>query len=136
MRHDRIPADWPGRLPARAPEGHAVAATEALPSWNLSDLYPGPDSAAVAADLDAADASARAFATAWAGKLADTPATELAGAIAEYERIEELLGRLMSYAQLLFSGDSTSPRIGQFYQTITERVTAISSHLLFFTLEL
>ena len=136
MRHDRIPADWPGRHPARAPEGHAVAATEALPSWDLSDLYPGPDSSAIAADLDAADASARAFETAWAGKLADTPGAELAGAIAEYERIEELLGRLMSYAQLLFSGDSTSPRIGQFYQTTAERVTAISSHLLFFTLEL
>ena len=42
----------------------------------------------------------------------------------------------MSYAQLLFSGDSTDARIGQFYQTTTERVTAISSHLLFFTLEL
>ena len=43
---------------------------------------------------------------------------------------------LMSYAQLLFSGDSPTPRIGRFYQSINERVTAISSHLIFFTLEL
>ena len=56
--------------------------------------------------------------------------------IAEYERIEEVLGRLMSYAQLLFSGDSTNADIGRFYQTVSERVTAISSHLLFFALEL
>ena len=33
-------------------------------------------------------------------------------------------------------GDSTNAEIGRFYQTISERVTAISSHLLFFTLEL
>ena len=60
----------------------------------------------------------------------------LAAAIADYERIEEVLGRLMSYAQLLFAGDSTNAEIGRFYQTVSERVTAISSHLLFFTLEL
>ena len=47
-----------------------------------------------------------------------------------------MLGRLMSYAQLLFAGDSTNAEIGRFYQTVSERVTAISSHLLFFTLEL
>ena len=42
----------------------------------------------------------------------------------------------MSYAQLLFSGNSTNAEIGRFYQTVSERVTAISSHLLFFALEL
>ena len=42
----------------------------------------------------------------------------------------------MSYAQLLFAGNSTDPAIGRFYQTVRERVTAISSHLIFFTLEL
>ena len=54
----------------------------------------------------------------------------------DYERIEESLGRVMSYAQLLFSADSTDPEHGKFYQTMSERVTAISTHLLFFTLEL
>ena len=64
------------------------------------------------------------------------PGSALAAAIEEYERIEEILGRIMSYAQLLFSGDCTNADIGQFYQTMSERVTEISSHLLFFTLEL
>ena len=54
----------------------------------------------------------------------------------EYERIEEVLGRAMSYAQLLFSGDAQDAANGRFYQTMQERVTAIGSHLLFFTLEL
>ncbi len=42
----------------------------------------------------------------------------------------------MSYAQLLFSGDSSDARIARFYQSMSEKVTEISTELLFFTLEL
>jgi oligoendopeptidase F len=121
--------------PAVAPAAAATAAGN-LPRWDLSDLYSGPDSAAVSADFAAAEAAAAAFETAHAGKLAAMQGAALAAAIAEYERIDETLGRLTSYAQLLFAGDSTDAAIGRFYQTVTERVTAISSRLLFFTLEL
>ena len=107
-----------------------------LPSWDLSDLYPAIDSPAVAADLDAAQAAALAFTTAYAGKLAELPGAGLAKALAEYERIDEVLGRVMSFAQLTFSGDSMDSTIGQFMQSCSERVTAISAHLIFFTLEL
>jgi oligoendopeptidase F len=114
----------------------ATTGAGALPSWDLRDLYPSPDSPAIARDLDRAEADARAFAAAHAGRLAAHSGAVLAGAIADYERIEEVLGRAMSYAQLLFSGDSNDPAIGRFYQSMNERVTAISTHLLFFTLEL
>jgi oligoendopeptidase F len=111
-------------------------AAEGLPSWDLSDLYPAPDSPAVEADFAKAEKAARAFAAALQGRLAAMSGGELAAAITEYERLEEVLGRLVSYAQLLFAGDSTNADIGRFYQTASERVTAISSNLLFFTLEL
>jgi oligoendopeptidase F len=114
----------------------APAATDALPRWDLSDLYPGPDSPAVEADFAHAEIKAREFAAGYAGKLAGLSGAALANAIAEYERIEETLGRLMSYAQLRFSADSSDAATGRFYQSVTERVTAISTHLLFFTLEL
>jgi oligoendopeptidase F len=107
-----------------------------LPTWDLNDLYPGPDSPEVEAELSAALAEARAFEQAHAGELEKMSGRALAAAIGVYERIEERLGRLMSYAQLLFAGDSTDAARGKFYQTASERVTAISSHLLFFTLEL
>ncbi len=106
-----------------------------LPTWDLSDLYPAPDSATLQADLAEADKAAREFKDRYTGKLATSPASELAAAIKEYERIEEILGRIMSYAQLLFSSDSTNAVYGQFYQTMSERVTEISSQLIFFTLE-
>jgi oligoendopeptidase F len=107
-----------------------------LPSWDLRDLYPAPDSPELAADLERAAADARAFEAGHVGRLAALPGAALGAAIAEYERIEEVLGRVMSYAQLLFSGDSTDAGVGKFYQSMTEKVTAISSHLIFFTLEL
>jgi oligoendopeptidase F len=110
--------------------------TPALPNWNLTDLYPGPDAPEVKNDLERAGRDAEAFAAAYEGKLAALSGLNLGAAIASYEQIEEILGRIMSYAQLLFSGDSTDSSIARFYQTMSEQVTAISSRLVFFTLEL
>ncbi|MCS6891048.1 MAG: M3 family oligoendopeptidase [Rhodovarius sp.] len=114
----------------------AAGGVGALPSWDLSDLYAGQEDPRLAQDLEQAEGAARAFHAAYAGGLAKLSGEELAAAIAEYERIEELLGRAMSYASLLFAADAQNPEHGRFYQTVQERVTAISSHLVFFTLEL
>jgi oligoendopeptidase F len=123
--------------PLAAPDGHAATAiTPELPSWDLADLYAGLDDPAVKADLDAAEREARAFSDKYAGKLAALPGAAVAQAISAFEKIEERLGRVMSFAQLLFSGDGASATIGQFMQSCSERVTSISSHLIFFTLEL
>ena len=53
-----------------------------------------------------------------------------------YEAIEDVLGRLISYAGLLYAGNTTDPAIAKFYGDMQERITAASLHLLFFTLEL
>jgi oligoendopeptidase F len=107
-----------------------------LPSWDLSDLYAGLEDPRLTADLDQAEAKAIAFRERLMGQLASLPGDDLAAAIGEYERIEEGLGRAMSFASLVFAGDAQDPAHGRFYQTVQERVTAISSHLVFFTLEL
>jgi oligoendopeptidase F len=107
-----------------------------LPTWDLSDLYASPDDPAIAADFQRAGSMAKAMAATYAGRLATSSGAVIAEAIAAYERIQEALGRLSSYAQLLFAGDSTDPVIGRFYQSVREQVTAISSDLIFFTLEL
>ena len=115
---------------------HHSPAQPELPSWDLSDLYPGTDSPALAADLAQSIARAEEFARRYAGALAGLDGAALAGAIAEYEAIEELLGRLGSFASLLFSADSSDPATGQFQQKISEARTQAATHLLFFTLEL
>ncbi len=123
-------------MTASLPTPTAGRSDAALPVWDLSDLYPGPESAQLAADLDRAEESAREFERRHGGRVAALEGAGLAAAIGEYERIEEVLGRVMSYAQLLFSADSTPSSVGRFYQGMSERVTVISSALLFFTLEL
>jgi len=121
------------------PAAQAAPRTEDLgdlPSWDLADLYPGPDSAELKRDFDAIAARAKDFAEAYKGRLADLDGAALGGAIAEYEAVEEALGRIGSYAQLLYSGDMSDSKIGRFYQGAQERLTDISAHTLFFTLEL
>ncbi|RMD65353.1 MAG: M3 family oligoendopeptidase [Alphaproteobacteria bacterium] len=108
----------------------------ALPTWDLSDLYPAPDAPELQADLARAAEAAKDFRARYEGKLAGLDGAALAAAIGEYEALQETLGRIGSYAQLLYSGNMSDPVVAQFYQTIQERTTDISTDLLFFTLEL
>jgi len=112
-----------------------------LPEWNLADLYAGIDAPEVARDLDKIDADCVAFETDFKGKLAEETAKPggglwLAGAVRRYEAIDDLAGRLASFAGLAHAGDSVDPTISKFYGDVSERLTAASVHLLFFALEL
>ena len=107
-----------------------------LPVWDLTDLYAGNDSPELNADLDRVAKDAAAFADRYKGKLAGLSGKALGAAIAEFEAIDEIMGRVMSYAQLVYAGNVSDPAIGRFYQTMQERVNDISAHTLFFALEL
>ena len=110
-----------------------------LPVWNLDDLYPGMESQAYRDDLVRCAEGAAAFERRYKGVLETLLAEDpdaLGAAIAEYEAIEERMGRIMSYAGLLHAGDNADPARAKFYGDAQERITAASSHLLFFTLEL
>jgi len=107
-----------------------------LPNWDLSDLYPGRDSAPLQADLAKIEKGARAFHDAYRGKLAGLDGAAFGKAIAEYEAMQEITGRILSYSQLEYSGNVSDPEIGKFAQTMRERVTVISTDLIFFTLEI
>ena len=115
--------------------------TGKLPEWNLADLYSGIQAPEISRDLDKMDAECVAFETDYKGRLAEQIAEEgggawLAGAVRRYEAIDDLAGRLGSYAGLVHAGDSVDPAISKFYGDVSERLTAASVHLLFFALEL
>ncbi|CAM5776472.1 oligoendopeptidase F [Labrys miyagiensis] len=112
-----------------------------LPEWNLADLYPSIDSPEIAADLDKGLADCIAFEEAHKGKLAKVlagkgGAGKLAAVIKAYEEIEDRLGRIASFAGLVYAGDTTDPARAKFYGDVQDKLTTASSHLLFFTLEL
>jgi oligoendopeptidase F len=113
----------------------------ALPEWNLADLYPALDAPEVKRDLDRMDADCVAFEEAYKGRLADMARSAAAGAalveaVKRYEALDDLIGRLVSYAGLVRAENNTDPVRAKFHGDVQERVTAASSHLLFFTLEL
>jgi oligoendopeptidase F len=117
-------------------QGGANAELGPLPVWDLSDLYPAPDSPELERDIERTEREAQAFAQRYQGKLAALAGAALGAAIAEYERLQETLGRIMSYASLLYSGDMANVEIARFFQNMQEKVNALSSVLLFFTLEI
>ena len=115
--------------------------TGKLPEWNLADLYSGIDAPEVASDLARLDTDCVAFEADCKGKLAEQTGKEgggkwLAEAVRRYEAIDDLAGRLGSYAGLIHAGDSVDPAITKFYGDVSERLTSASVHLLFFALEL
>ncbi len=113
---------------------------EGLPTWDLGDLYASIDSPALAADIDLAASEAQAFEARWKGRLADaagqTGENGLGAVMTAFEALEERIGRIVSYAGLVFAGDMADPRNAKFYGDVQARMTDASSHLVFFTLEL
>ncbi|MCJ2012968.1 M3 family oligoendopeptidase [Methylobacterium sp. J-076] len=112
-----------------------------LPEWDLTDLYGGLDDPKFSTDLTRAEEECRQFSESYAGRIAGLVAEpdgsgRLAEAVAAYERIEDLLGKLMSYAGLVYSGDTTDETRAKFYGDTRERLTNASGDLLFFGLEL
>jgi oligoendopeptidase F len=131
------------KAPARKTSARKTAPGKAgkLPEWNLADLYPAIDAPEVTRDLDKLDADCAAFEAAYKGRIAERVTAPdggawLAEAVRAYEAIDDLAGRLASFAGLAHAGNTVDPAISKFYGDVSERITAASIHLLFFALEL
>ncbi|HRY05584.1 MAG TPA: M3 family oligoendopeptidase [Hyphomicrobiaceae bacterium] len=109
-----------------------------MPEWDLSDLYGSPDAPEVKRDLDTAAADAKALKETYQGRLVEIggDGAKLAQAVKSYEALSDLLGKLGSYAGLLYAANQSDPTRAKFYGDVSEKLTAISSDLLFFELEL
>src|SRR5271165_884520 len=128
------------RAAAEAAQQNPPVELGELPEWRLDDLYAAPDDPAFAYDLARAEAECKAFSDAYRGKIEelakDQSGEKLAEAVKLYEALEELLGRIMSYAGLRYAEDTSDPARGKFYGDAQEKITNASSNLLFFELEL
>ncbi|MBB3946105.1 oligoendopeptidase F [Rhizobium skierniewicense] len=127
-------------LPAFSPAEAGTAALGDLPTWKLSDLYPSADSSEYRGALEKAAKDAKAFEAKWKGKL--EAAARLSGddglgaALKEYEALDDLLGRIGSFAGLTYFSDTSNPANGKIYGDAQSKLTEMSSNLLFFALEL
>ncbi|MFQ6181557.1 M3 family oligoendopeptidase [Sinorhizobium meliloti] len=111
-----------------------------LPSWRLTDLYLSPSSEEFRSDLAKAETDAIAFEAKWKGKLKEaagrTGDQGIGAAVKEFEALDDLMGRIASFAGLTYFSDTSNPANGKLYGDVQSKLTDISAHLLFFSLEL
>ena len=106
-----------------------------LPDWDLTDLYASPDAPALTVDRKDVEAATLAFEAAYKGKLASLSAAQLLACVQEYERIDSVAGRIMSYAGLRYYQNTIDSDRAKFMADAQDQITNATTPLVFFTLE-
>jgi oligoendopeptidase F len=104
--------------------------------WDLAPLLDGEEDRATAERmLDEAKERATRFSEEYTGRVGELDAEGVRDAMRELEAINELIGRVGSYASLRFATDTAEPARGALLQLVQERATEIETLLLFFELD-
>jgi oligoendopeptidase F len=106
------------------------------PSWNLADFYSSISDKKITADLKKVESDAKNFAKKFSGKIAKLSAPELLVAIIAYEKICELIGKISSFAQLVYAADLSNQKNIAFHQNTHEALSKSETELVFFSLEI
>ncbi|MDP2063970.1 MAG: M3 family oligoendopeptidase [Phaeovulum sp.] len=120
---------------------HAAATTAGhnafgnLPEWDLSDLYAAPDAAEIGRDMGWLETACASFAKDYEGKLAALDAAGMAKCIARNEAIENIAGRLMSYAGLRYYQNTLDAARAKQMADLQDKITTFTTPLVFFGLE-
>jgi oligoendopeptidase F len=106
--------------------------------WDLSDLFSSHDDPRIEATLNDCHARAEAFAARFRPAMEHPEtltAAPLLDALKELEVIYEALGRIGSYAGLLYAADTANPNYQNLEQRVEQRSTEIRNLLLFFEIQ-
>ena len=106
-----------------------------LPDWDLTDLYPSPDSAEFGRDMAWLEENCAGFGASYQGKLASLSADQMLDCVQTYERIETIGGRVMSYAGLRYYQNTLDADRAKFMADAEGQITDFTAALVFFTLE-
>jgi oligoendopeptidase F len=106
-----------------------------LPEWDLTDLYPSPDSPEITRDMAWLETECAAFAADYEGKLASLDAAGLLRAVQRYEQIDVIAGRIMSFAGLRYYQITTDSDRAKFMADCQDKITRFTTPLVFYGLE-
>ena len=107
-----------------------------LPEWDLSDLYAGEDAPELVRDLEWVEGECVAFAQDYEGKLAGLDATGMLECVKRYERLQQVEGRIGSYAGLRYYQQTTDAGRAKFFSDMQSKLTDFSTPMVFFSLEM
>lgn len=105
-----------------------------LPTWDLSDLYQGPQDATLENDLNIIEKDAIDFARVFKGNMNN--AKDIFDSLKQYEALQNKIQKVAVYARLLSFINLDKPEIQGFYQSVMERITTAEQALVFYTLAL
>jgi len=103
--------------------------------WDLSDLYESIDDPALEADREKVRDQADQFAATYKGKIAELDEEGMKQALQEYEALLETIGKIGSYAHLIWSTNTNKPEYGKLMQEANELSSEIHQKLVFFDVE-
>ena len=114
---------------------HGGGSLGRLPDWDLSDLYPATDAPELARDMAWLEQACADFAATYEGKLATLDAAALLACVQQYERIDVIAGRIMSFAGLRYYQNTMDSDRAKFMADAQDKITTFTTPLVFFSLE-
>jgi oligoendopeptidase F len=103
--------------------------------WDLSDLYESPSDPALKSDTEGVIKKADEFNATYRGRVAELEAAEFAQMLTDYEEIIQTLGKIGSYAHLIWSTNTEDPELGKLLQQANELSSEVSQKLVFSDVE-
>jgi oligoendopeptidase F len=107
-----------------------------LPQWDLSDLYPNQYSQEIKSDISLLEKSIKDFKNKFYKKIASCSGNFLLKSIQDYEKINQISGRLISFAYLQYAKNLSESKNISFYQDISEKINQLTTNLVFYEIEL
>lgn len=109
---------------------------ESLPLWDLRDFYEGINSPQINKDFGLLELKADEFTKNYRTKIKQLSGEQLYQAVKEYETMQDLIGKLHSYAFLSYVTAVNEPELQAFLKNTESKINDITSKIIFFTLEL
>ena len=96
-----------------------------LPSWNLNQFYESIEDNQINKDFKNLNSISKKFQNKYRGKLDSLSSESLLNSLKEYEKVEEVIQKIQSFAYLSYCTDQLEDKIKKFYQEVEEKLSNI-----------
>ena len=107
-----------------------------LPTWDLSEIYEDIEDPNIGSDIENIKNLSTDFSTKWKGKIKNLRSSEFFDFIEKYQNIIETIYKISTHSNLIFATNMEDPEISRYNSSVSDKLTEISSLLVFVTLEL
>ena len=107
-----------------------------LPIWKLNQFYESIEDNQINKDFKNLFTKSKNFQNKYRGNLNLLDRKSLINSLEEYEKIEEIIQKIQSFAYLTYCTDQLLDKIKKFYQEVEEKISNVEKNLIFYGIEL